>query len=154
LIAQHSQQRRRSWLPFLLPRTEDRLGWFLPTTLLRLLITLRDKRPCHRLIAADFDALPDVRIAGLNAPLVASQQAGGYTLDHESYLLPPGLAADVLFPTDFGLLSALAGGGRAEQTAAFLKRYLTSEELHRCTTASGFNPLMHEFPNTQVWLTA
>ena len=30
-------------------------------------------RPAHHLIAADFDALPDVVVSGKNAPLVASK---------------------------------------------------------------------------------
>lgn len=45
---------------------------FLPTTALRLLHTICTVRPCHSIIAADFDELPDVVIPGLNAPLVAA----------------------------------------------------------------------------------
>lgn len=44
---------------------------FLPTTALQLMRTLQRARPQHIIIAADFDALPDVRIAGTNAPLVS-----------------------------------------------------------------------------------
>lgn len=45
---------------------------FLPTTALQLMQTIWAERPCHSIIAADFDELPDVVIDGLNAPLVAS----------------------------------------------------------------------------------
>lgn len=44
---------------------------FLPTATLQLLRTMQRARPQHMLVAADFDALPDVKIAGTNAPLVS-----------------------------------------------------------------------------------
>jgi hypothetical protein len=44
-------------------------------------------RPAHRLIAADFDTLPDVIVAGTNAPLVASKR-DGKTHDHSTYIVP------------------------------------------------------------------
>ena len=40
---------------------------------MQLLEAVAAARPNHRLIAADFDALPDVRLPGAGAPLVASQ---------------------------------------------------------------------------------
>ena len=46
---------------------------FLPTACLQLLQTIAVSRPHHVIIASDFDALPDVTIAGVSAPLVASQ---------------------------------------------------------------------------------
>ena len=45
---------------------------YLPTVAMQLLETLASARPNHRLIAADFDALPDVKLPGVNGPLVAS----------------------------------------------------------------------------------
>ncbi len=45
---------------------------FVPTSCLALLDALHTAHPNHTLIAADFDALPDTRISGRNAPLVAS----------------------------------------------------------------------------------
>jgi len=48
---------------------------------------LHTARPAHRLIAADFDALPDVMVAGTNAPLVASKR-DGKTHDHSTYIVP------------------------------------------------------------------
>ena len=38
-----------------------------------LLETLHAARPNHRLVAADFDSLPETTIAGERSPLVASQ---------------------------------------------------------------------------------
>ncbi len=46
---------------------------WLPTGCLALLDTLHTARPAHMLLAADFDALPGVRVAGAGAPLVAGK---------------------------------------------------------------------------------
>ena len=123
------------------------------------------QRPRARLVFADFDALPGVRLRGLRAPLVASQRGGGGTTDHDTLLLPRG-AADVFFPTDFGLLAALAAhaaqragapppkGCRAPQTATFLTEALSpGREWRHAAAASGFNPLLSEFPNARVFTT-
>ena len=143
---------------------------YLPTTCLRLLDALAAARPGARLILADFDELPGVCLPGLRAPLVASQRGGGVTTDHDTWLLPRG-AADVFFPTDFGLLQALVAdaaarsGGTAQaaqqgracrspQTAAFLTEALSpGREWRHAAAASGFNPLLSEFPNTSVFIT-
>ena len=45
---------------------------FLPTRSLALLDAVAGALPAHTLLAADFDALPETRIAGANAPLVAT----------------------------------------------------------------------------------
>lgn len=58
---------------------------FLPTGALRLFQTLHAALPNHVLIAADFDELPDVRVQGLNAPLVAST----VRKDICAYIMPP-----------------------------------------------------------------
>ncbi|KAF5828863.1 putative S-adenosyl-L-methionine-dependent methyltransferase-domain-containing protein [Dunaliella salina] len=47
--------------------------FFVPTAALALLDVLHRARPNHSLIATDFDRLPDVRIPGRNAPLVAEK---------------------------------------------------------------------------------
>ena len=139
---------------------------YLPTTCLRLLDALAVARPSARLILADFDELPGVCLPGLRAPLVASQRGGGVTTDHDTWLLPRG-AADVFFPTDFGLLQALAADAaaragaaaqkrecRALQTATFLTEALSpGREWRHAAAASGFNPLLSEFPNTRVFVT-
>jgi len=125
---------------------------FLPTTAMRMLDSLAVARPKARLILCDFNSLPDVRMAGFNAPLVASQPGGGTTKDYASYLDCPRGGADVFFPTDFELLDRLAGGsGRVMASGAFLQGSLTAGELRECTTASGYSPLLSEFPNTSIY---
>jgi hypothetical protein len=79
---------------------------FLPTTCLALLDVLHAARPQHTLIAADFDALPDVTITGDCAPLVSSRSAPGQAVDHSTLYVPWG-SADIFFPTDFDTLTAL-----------------------------------------------
>jgi len=104
---------------------------WLPTRCLQLLETLHAAVPHHTLIAADFDALPDIKVAGRNAPLVSGRGLGGEVQDYSSVLVPWG-SADIFFPTDFDGLSALyaaaaatvgrgqgeGGGGGADATAA------------------------------------
>jgi hypothetical protein len=140
---------------------------YLPTTCLRLLDALAAARPAARLIFADFDELPGVTLPGLRAPLVASQRGGGSTTDHDTLLVPRG-AADIFFPTDFGLLAALAAdaaqrsgaknmmqrSARDAQMATFLTEALSpGREWRHAAAASGFNPLLSEFPNTRVFAT-
>ena len=64
-----------------------------------LLESLHAARPRHRLVAADFDSLPGVRVSGRNAPLVASQEPGGRSVDHDSYLENPGGRACQMLPS-------------------------------------------------------
>jgi hypothetical protein len=129
---------------------------YLPTACLALLELLSERRPAAQLLLADFDALPGVQMRGRSAPLVASQPGGGRTIDWRSYLECGYGEADVLFPTDFELLEALASsvgfGGRSMNTPVFLRPLLTDEELRETTTVSGFNPLLHEFPNTRFFV--
>ena len=88
---------------------------YVPTGSMALLEALHATRPRHRLIAADFDALPGVRMSGTNAPLVASQEQGGKSMDHDSYLENPG-GADVFFPTDFDNLVRIDAAAAARTT--------------------------------------
>ena len=125
---------------------------FLPTTALRLLEALQLARPNAHLLFADFDYLPGIRIPGVYAPLVASQRGGGTTTDHDSYLGSE--PADVFFPTDFSMLQRIAGArGNVRKSAQFFEETLTGEELRQCSTASGFNPLLDDFPNTRFFTT-
>jgi hypothetical protein len=55
----------------------------------------------YSLVAADFDSLPGVRVSGRNAPLVASQEPGGRSVDHDSYLDNPGGWACRMLPSTF-----------------------------------------------------
>jgi len=146
---------------------------FLPTGCLRLLETLHEARPNHRLVAADFDALPDVRMVGRNAPIVATQEEGGKTKDLETYLARVG-SADVFFPTDFENLVTLddaafsearkrsdASGDSAQKlekrtrrrqvmsTRAFMEKWA---DVRSTETRSGYNPLLQDFANTKFFL--
>ena len=138
---------------------EGEAAW-VPTGCLALLEALHDARPSHRLLVADFDALPDVRVAGWCAPLVASQPGRGATRDHGCVTADAVLSgeADVLFPTDFSALGALyasATGGRRAGAAlaggAFMREH-AADDLPRTTLGDGFRPLVDDFPNTQVFL--
>jgi hypothetical protein len=107
----------KSWLQGLLglpgADSEPTDVW-LPTRCLQLLELLHAVLPQHTLIAADFDALPDVVVPGRNAPLVSGRQGAGVTADYDTVLVPWG-AADIFFPTDFDSLASLyaaaAGSG-------------------------------------------
>ncbi|KDD76562.1 putative S-adenosyl-L-methionine-dependent methyltransferase [Helicosporidium sp. ATCC 50920] len=128
---------------------------WLPTGALQLMDTLCAVRPNHTLLAADFDELPDVVVPGVHAPLVASTERGK-TLDHATYLLPPG-TADIFFPTNFELLGKLyrqaaargQGGGeaRALKSAEFMKEWA---EEGATAVADGYQPLTEDYTNTSV----
>ena len=91
---------------------------FVPTGCLALLEALHDARPNHALLVADFSRLAEVRVAGRNAPLVASQVVGGGTVDRDTYLARGAFGtSDVFFPTEFGDLAALDEAAEAEAEA-------------------------------------
>lgn len=140
---------------------------YLPTGCLKLLETLHGARPNHRLVAADFDSLPGVTMAGRNAPLVAAQADGGRTRDLPTYLAEVG-NADVFFPTDFAALRFLDAAARRTvsmddgversekrargevlSTRAFMERWA---DVQATATRSGYNPLLQDFANTKFFL--
>ena len=91
----------------------ESLPLFVPSTALHLLHVLHHFMPQHRLLVADFSALPDA-ITGINAPIVSAKEtlpgavgegeAAGQkksrVKDYGSYLIPLGVA-DIFFPTNF-----------------------------------------------------
>jgi hypothetical protein len=143
---------------------QERDVW-LPTRCLQLLEALHGAAPHHTLIAADFDALPDVRVAGRNAPLVSGRDAPGVVRDYDSVLVPWG-AADIFFPTDFDGLcrlywaAASRGGSSGQQqrsssssshssTADFMAAFA---EAQHTRTLSGYNPLVQDWLNTRIFV--
>jgi len=138
---------------------------FLPTGALRLFDTLHRVRPNHRLLAADFDYLPETVIQGENAPLVARTTAG-VTKDYSSYLVQPGVA-DIFFPSDFELLARLynqcstsksgsdveGSGGSAGymKSKDFFEKWAViggKEEGRKTQCRDGYNPLLEDYSNT------
>lgn len=80
---------------------------FLPTGAASMFSSLFEVAPDHTLLAADFDALPGVAVAGAYAPLVSATR-GGVARDYPSLYSPPvGEAVDIFFPTNFDALSDL-----------------------------------------------
>lgn len=99
----------KSWLQSVLglpDEASEPTDLWLPTRCLQLLEVLHAMLPNHTLLAADFDALPDVVVPGRNAPLVSGRQGPGVTVDYDTVLVPWG-EADIFFPTDFDGLSQL-----------------------------------------------
>eukprot|EP00241_Pyramimonas_parkeae_P001559 CAMPEP_0114269190 /NCGR_PEP_ID=MMETSP0058-20121206/26452_1 /TAXON_ID=36894 /ORGANISM="Pyramimonas parkeae, CCMP726" /LENGTH=470 /DNA_ID=CAMNT_0001387603 /DNA_START=70 /DNA_END=1483 /DNA_ORIENTATION=+ len=143
---------------------------FLPTSCMALLDVLHAVRPAHRLIAADFNHLPDVSIPGKNAPLVASKR-DGRTHDYSTYLVPRG-DADIFFPTDFDSLkriytasrsaTMLEGKSGRDNTPESLvsdpqvlttRKFMEQHAIIGSTqTLDGYNPLLEDFTNTRIFL--
>ena len=123
---------------------------YLPTGCSFALQNLREFVPGHRLVFADFDALPEAKMDGLNAPVVASQGTGGKTYDRNSYLEGVVGSSDVFFPTCFDTLKLLnENKGMHLTTKEFMEKY---SERGACETKTGYNPLHNDFSNTRFYL--
>jgi len=123
---------------------------YLPTGCSFALQNLREFVPGHRLVLADFDALPEAKMDGLNAPVVASQGLGGKTYDRNSYLEGDVGSADIFFPTCFDTLKLLDENKGTHLTSKqFMEKYA---ERGACETKTGYNPLHNDFSNTRFYL--
>ncbi|KAK7056279.1 hypothetical protein VNI00_002832 [Paramarasmius palmivorus] len=71
---------------------------YIPTRLLSLIRTLRDRFPRHRLLLSDFSSLKDT-VPGVSAPVVQTR-VRGTTIPCETLLVHQG-SFDIFFPTDF-----------------------------------------------------
>ncbi|KAK6122817.1 hypothetical protein DH2020_043431 [Rehmannia glutinosa] len=140
---------------------------WLPTGCLKLLQVLHGALPKMSLIASDFSYLPDVRIPGERAPLVASKKDGNSS-DHNNYLDAKG-DADIFFPTDFWLLeridhycsgwlkphennSSKKGKKRRTltlDTSSFMEEFGLPSKTR---TKDGYNPMLDDFKNTKFYL--
>ena len=128
----------------------------VPTGALAFLDGLRARLPDHRLLLADFDALPRPAgrdAAARNAPLVAAADR-----DLDGYADAAG-DADIFFATDFDYLArayvSLGLGGPADVEAPKSRDFFARDALAaRAATRSGYNPLLEDFANTRVFLAA
>ncbi|XP_073279384.1 protein arginine methyltransferase NDUFAF7 homolog, mitochondrial isoform X1 [Primulina huaijiensis] len=147
----------------LLPK--PRRSW-LPTGCLKLLKVLHGALPMMSLITADFSFLPDVRIPGERAPLVACKKDGSNS-DHNNYLDAKS-DADIFFPTDFGLLERMdhycsgwlkpheskSSKGKKRRTimldtSSFMEEFGLPSKTR---TKDGYNPMLDDFKNTKFYL--
>ena len=145
-------------------------GVFVPSQLLRFVELLHARFPRHRLIAADFDSLPppDIslwrrwrargeagRLEGCrNAPLVASKDARGLTIDQTTYLVPIG-SADIFFATDFAALQGAYAHVTAGRSSTVMRSrdFLEKYAEHSFTrTRSGYNAMLEDYANTRFIL--
>ncbi len=84
------------------------------------------------------------------APLIVASKAEFKGEDHAHYLAPPPGDADLLFPTDFGLLARLAGpSARVRSNEDFMREFALPGAGE---TRTGYNPLLEDFRNTMVLL--
>jgi hypothetical protein len=82
------------------------------------------------------------------APLIVASKFEFRGEDHATYLTPPPGDADILFPTDFGLLARLAGpSARVHTNAEFMRQFA---QAGAGETRTGYNPLLEDFRNTMV----
>lgn len=131
---------------------------FLPTGALQLFKALHAARPQSRLLASDFDLLPEVVMQGECAPLVAST-LGGKNIDYATYLDPLPGTADIFFPSNFHLLQALychasQGKKQAEvwKCSTFFKDWAVDIEATK--TKNGYNPFLEDYSNTSMLITS
>jgi len=126
---------------------------WLPTGAQSLLNAIRHV-PNHELLLADFDFLPNVVIAGENAPIVSSTVDGKAVDRGELLGGTPFGSVDVFFPTDFRLLSAMyrstqpTGKVCVEKAGSFLQGALPEGEHARIRCRDGTAPLLEDYENT------
>ncbi|KAF4589482.1 COG1565 domain protein [Ophiocordyceps camponoti-floridani] len=125
---------------------------YIPTRLMELFEVLDRYFPAHRLLASDFDVLPQA-VEGLNGPVVQtrfrrSMVAVSTPLVHQGFF-------DMLFPTDFPVAEALYRAMTGKFTrlcshADFMHRWA---DVDRTRTRSGESPLLLHYRNASVLLT-
>ncbi|KAI1905546.1 hypothetical protein LOZ53_006818 [Ophidiomyces ophidiicola] len=125
---------------------------YIPTKLMEFFDILHNYFPGHRLIASDFDSLPDA-VPGHNAPVVQTRYQRktiqvSTPFVHQGYF-------DIFFPTDFNVMEdvyrVITGKlTRLSTHADFMKRWAFVEDTQ---TRSGENLLISWYRNTSVMVT-
>ena len=144
--------------------TGRRPKW-VPTVACGVLRRLFDDRPNASLLMADFDWLPPPdlvsdsiierrSIAADGDPIITSME----DVDHACYLTAPRLSlCDILFPTDFSLLSDYVRKCakrefevQTTKQSDFLLQYGPEQIKKTRSWISGFTPLLEDFSNYSV----
>ncbi|KAM0088862.1 hypothetical protein ACP6JD_007823 [Aspergillus fumigatus] len=139
----------RGALPFQSPYT---LPEYIPTRLMQFFDILDSYFPAHRLVASDFNSLPDA-VPGINAPVVQTRYKRrtvpvSTPFVHQGYF-------DIFFPTDFNVIEDLyrAITGKLTQVMShedFVRRWAYIEDTE---TRSGENPLLTWYKNASMLMT-
>lgn len=147
---------------------EFTLPEYIPTRLMQFFDVLNQYFPAHRLVASDFNSLPDA-VPGLNAPVVQTRyqrqtvpvstpfvSRTGFLLSsqltfsqvHQGYF-------DIFFPTDFNVVEDVyrAVTGKLTQVMShedFVHRWAYIEDTE---TRNGENPLLTWYKNASMLMT-
>ncbi|WEW58431.1 hypothetical protein PRK78_003899 [Emydomyces testavorans] len=139
----------QSSLPFAPNMT---LPEYIPTKLMEFFDILHNYFPSHRLVASDFDSLPDA-LPGYNAPVVQTryqrrtvQVSTPYV--HQGYF-------DIFFPTNFNIMEDMYRAITGKLTSLsthedFMKRWAFVENTQ---TKSGENLLLTWYKNASIMVT-
>jgi hypothetical protein len=144
-------------------RTARSQDVYVPTGSFMLLSELCELFPEHHLTLADFahwgpESSSVAGASAVNAPVVQSQHDGATRDWRGDYLAAPFGEADIMFSTSFEALARIYADASHNRrpsislsTAEFLRRHA---DVRACATISGYNPLIQDFVNTSVFLTA
>lgn len=139
----------RAMSPF---RGDYTLPEYIPTRMMEFFDVLNQYFPAHRLVASDFNVLPDA-VPGINAPVVQTRyKRKTVTVStpfvHQGYF-------DIFFPTDFNVFEDVyrAVTGKLTQVTShedFMNRWAYIEDTE---TRNGENPLLFWYKNANMLMT-
>lgn len=127
---------------------------YIPTGSLQLLDILSQKFPKHRMVMADFDALPD-SLVGVNAPVVQTR-LNGTMIAVTKYTVHQGFF-DIFFPTNFKDLkkthdTIMKSTTNPKQILTHRQFLQTYADLPRTTCKDGSNPMLSWYANASWFL--
>ncbi|KAI5310698.1 hypothetical protein KEM55_003276 [Ascosphaera atra] len=136
-------------LPFPPNMTEPE---YIPTKLMQFFDILRTYFPAHRLVASDFNYLPDT-VPGINAPVVQTRFKRKTIAVSTPYVYQGYF--DIFFPTDFPVMEDVYRAITGKLTSVssheeFLQRWAYVEDTE---TRNGENPLLNWYKNASVMIT-